>query len=281
MTPSYSRQIAKESGSNFYFSFFFLSKEKRDGIMTVYAFSRLVDDAVDEASDVAKARLEIGLWRKRVESCYGQKDALADHPLLPELSSTIRRFGIPRKYFDDLLTGMEMDLVRKRYSTFSELEDYCYHVAGTIGLLCNHLFGFPDDQSAKEHAVLLGKAFQITNILRDLGSDAQRGRIYIPREDYEHFGLSEENFLKGETSTSFLNLMHFEAERAEAFFRKASETLPDSKGRKLVPARIMSRFYRRILKKLQKENFPVFRKKISLSAPEKLALVAGSVFQSL
>lgn len=136
----YSARIARGSGSNFYWSFFFLPRDKKNAILAVYAFSRLVDDAVDEATSEAKAREEIAQWRRRLKEVYAGETG--GHPLLPELKDAIDRFHIPREYFEDLVTGMEMDLTKRRYETFDELETYCYHVASTIGLLCNHLFGY-------------------------------------------------------------------------------------------------------------------------------------------
>lgn len=269
----HSRRVARESGSNFYFSFFFLPKQKREGLFSVYAFSRLVDDAVDEAADEEEARREIGLWRERLRSCYGNLGNPADpHPILPELVSTIRRFEIPEKYFEDLLRGVEMDLVKKRYETFSELETYCYHVAGTVGLLCNRIFGLKDPRG-EEYAVLLGTAFQLTNILRDVGPDWRRGRIYLPREDLRRFGLDEEA-IPAEASPAFLEMLRFEAARAESYFDRARSVLPFSVRKKILPSEIMTAFYRRILEKLKEENFPVLQKKIALSGWEKFYLIA-------
>jgi phytoene synthase len=274
---SHSRRIASQSGSNFYLSFFFLPKEKRNGILAIYAFSRLVDDAVDEASDTQTAEEQIQLWRKRLHFCFNGSsnrdgDKEVDHPLLAELRDTIQRFRIPKKYFMDLLTGVEMDLAKKRYESFSELETYCYHVAGTIGLLCNCLFGMKEEE-AERYAVLLGTAFQLTNIIRDVGSDLKRGRLYLPRKELAEFGVVESDLLEERVSESFYQLMRFQADRAEEYFEKAFGTLPEEKRKKLVPAEIMSGIYRRILRKLQKENFPVFERKVSLSKTEKLGLV--------
>lgn len=270
----YSRQVAKSSGSNFYYAFFFLSRQKRQGILSVYAFSRLVDDTVDEAPHEEGARREMEVWRQRLNACYGAESQAQgeSHPLIPELQETIRRFSIPQEYFLDLLTGMEMDLVKKRYETFEELDNYCYHVASTIGLLCNQLFGYPSKE-AKDYAIFLGKALQLTNIIRDVGHDGRKGRIYIPREELQRFGVGETDILSGQASPDFLQLMMFQAERAEGYFQKAYQVLPYEKRKGLIPAEVMGRFYHAILKKLQKENFPVFEKKVSLSHIKKWSLV--------
>ncbi|HSA58301.1 MAG TPA: presqualene diphosphate synthase HpnD [bacterium] len=281
---SYSSRIARESGSNFYWSFFFLPRAKKNAIFVIYAFSRLVDDAVDESADEQTARREIALWRRRLAACYGEgavSDPALAHPVLPELKATVEGFSIPRSYLDDLVTGMEMDLDKKRYATFGELETYCYHVAGTIGLLCNHLFGYPDDEAARRYAVLLGKAFQLTNIIRDVGKDAKLGRVYLPREELERFGVAESDLLEGRVAEPFRRLMDFEAERASDYFEQAFAALPGEKRRKIVPAQMMAAFYRALLNKTRAERYPVFEKKVSLRAPEKILLAAKTLVSAL
>lgn len=284
----HSARIARESGSNFYWSFFLLPREKRNGILAIYAFSRLVDDAVDEAESEEKARAEITLWRRRLDLCYSDNGAGApfrslrnspEEAILPELQDAIRRFQMPRQYLEDLLVGVEMDLVKKRYETFSELETYCYHVAGTVGLMCNRLFG-NDDEPSRRYAILLGRAFQLTNIIRDVGKDAKAGRIYLPREERKRFSVGEEEILCERPSPEFFRLMEFQAERAEKTFTSALAELPDRRRRKILPAELMSSFYRRILHKLREEAFPVFEKKVSLSWPEKMALLVKTVIRS-
>ena len=279
-----SARIAGASGSNFYWSFFFLPRVKRNGILAIYAFSRLVDDAVDEAESAEKAREEIALWRRRLDLCYGQNGGPREgdeafHPVLPEVADAVQRFEMPRQYLEDLLIGVEMDLVKKRYETIAELEKYCYHVAGTVGLMCNRLFGY-DDESARQYAILLGRAFQLTNILRDVGKDAKTGRIYLPREDLRKFSVEEKDLLEGRSSDSFRRLMDFEAERAEKAFGQAFAKLSLKRRKKLLPAEMMSSFYRRILDKVRQENYPVFEKTVSLSRAEKLGLLAKTLVRS-
>ena len=251
--------------------------------MTLYAFSRLVDDAVDNATSEVTARQEIQVWRKRLDACF-EENAVEDpailHPILPEMKSTIQKFHIPKATLSDLLTGMEMDLAKNRYKNFQELERYCYHVAGTVGLLCNHLFGL-DDERGRAYALLLGTAFQLTNILRDIGSDAQRGRIYIPLEELARFGLTEESILKAEKSPSMDHLLIFQADRAEGYFKKAYETLPQKIRNQMIPAAMMDAIYHQILKKIRRENFPVFERKVSLSKFKKMGLVMKTLIESL
>lgn len=282
MNHSISRQIAQKSGSNFYYSFFFLSPEKRNGMMTLYAFSRLVDDAVDEAPDEKQARQELEIWRRRLDLCF---DGLSDvspelaHPILPELSQTIKQFGLLQESLADLLKGVEMDLVQKRYVTFQELERYCYHVASTVGLLCNQLFGY-SGEAAKEYAILLGKAFQLTNILRDVGSDARRGRIYLPQDEMLRYGVGEQDIFQGKRTDEAIKLFSFQAERAEDYFQKAFRALDDTKRRKILPAAIMTAFYHRILEKIKEEQFPVLERKVSLSKMEKGCLLGKTLVKS-
>ncbi len=286
----YSARIARRSRSNFYWSFFFLPRAKKNALFAVYAFSRLVDDAVDEAPSAeggeAQARDEIARWKARLADAY--EGRTVGHPLLPELADAVRRFAIPRAYFEDLISGVEMDLTKRRYRTFEELEVYCYHVAGTIGLLCNHLFGFPEDEDAKQYALFLVKAFQVSNILRDVGKDAKLGRIYLPGEELMKYRISEADILEGKgrphgegrSDDAFVDLMQFEADRAEGFFQKAYAALPEAKRRKILPAEIMAAFYHTILKKMREEGFPVFERKVSLTAPEKLGLAAKALVRS-
>ncbi len=239
-------------------------------MFAVYAFSRLVDDAVDEAPDTDSAVREIELWRGRVALVYSdQPFSPSDHPILPELREAVRRFQIPQEYLLDLITGMEMDLLKKRYMTYEELETYAYYVAGTVGLMCQHIFGAVSGE-AKRGAVLLGKAFQLTNILRDVGSDAKRNRIYLPQEDLNRFGVSEADILARKSSLSLLKLLEYEAHRAESLYRQAFEAIPSEDLKRMKSALVMNAIYYRILQKLKKENFPVFDRKVSLSFPEKL-----------
>ena len=252
--------------------------------MTLYALSRLVDDAVDEASDPQAAQDQIKLWRQRIEFCYGESQAIPEnlqHPLLTELKDTIQQFQMPLPYFLDLLEGMQMDLEKNRYPHFQDLEKYCYHVAGTVGLLCNCIFGV-EGAGAKDYAIHLGTAFQLTNILRDVGQDAQKGRIYLPLEDLSHFGISEEDILAGRESKNFTQLMNFEMQRAESFFKQAEADLNKRLRKKILPAEIMSVFYRRILAKLENKNYPVFHEeRVSLKKWEKLGLLGATLVQSI
>src|SRR6267154_215769 len=201
---------AASRGTNFALAFRALPPDQRDAIRAVHAFSREVDDSVDEEPDQGKAREEIQRWRGEVAACYeGEPREPAARALRPHLV----RFRIPRVYLDELLSGVEMDLTQLRYATFEELRRYCYRVASVVGLICLRIFG-DEEERGRVYAENLGMALQLTNILRDIGSDLARGRIYLPLSDLEACGYSEEALTRGERSAPFLQLMRFEADRA-------------------------------------------------------------------
>lgn len=285
MSPSpASREITRQSGSNFAWSFFFLPRERRHGITTVYALCRLVDDAVDEAPDERTARAEVERWRRRLDSCFnGVTPKEAEDPLIvslmEELRETVRRFSIRRDPFEDLLKGVAMDLEHKRYATLGDLETYCYYVAGTIGLLCNAIFGVAGEE-ARTYALRLGTAFQMTNILRDVGSDAGRGRIYLPLEDLARFGVSEGEILRGRMTPPLRCLLEFQAERAKGYFEQAEALLPQGIRRRIVPAEMMRSFYQKILQKIVREGFPVLERKVTLTRAEKVGLLVKVLWRS-
>ena len=209
--------ITKKSGSNFYYSFLFLPKAQRHAICTVYAFCRLVDDAVDSRPSHSEATQELETWRKELDQCYQGQPG---HPLTRELLPIIHQFEIPQDYFQELLSGVEMDLIKNRYATFSNLSEYCYRVASVIGLICIRIFGC-DTQTVREHAIHQGMAFQLTNILRDLATDAGRGRIYLPLDELARFGYSEAELLGLTYNPAFVELMRFQAQRAKRYYEKA------------------------------------------------------------
>lgn len=258
-----SEAIAKRSGSNFLSSFFFLPKSQREAMMVLYALSRTLDDVVDEEQESSKARAQLELWRQWIQGLY-RGDVGDGHPILVEFHAVVLQFGLKEKYVLDLIAGMEMDLEKHDYQTFQELETYCYHVAGTVGLLCNQIFGFQDERTER-YALLLGTALQLTNILRDVGSDAQRGRVYLPVEDMRTFHYTKQELLAGHRSESFLRLMEFEAARADDYFQRANQCLSLSEREQLAAANIMSQVYYGLLQKLRRQQFPVFGNKVGLS----------------
>jgi len=280
-TGNISRALTKASRSNFYYAFLFLPRRKRDALYAVYAFCRVTDDLVDEslaltagadrngALPSAGTPLErLKSWRAELESCFRGEAA---HPVTQRLAEVIRDFRIPHGYFEELLNGVEMDLTKSRYATFAELQQYCYRVAGVVGLMCIKIFGYrrPATRAYAEH---LATAFQLTNILRDLAADAERGRIYLPQEDLRRFGYSDQDLLERRMTPAFHDLMRFEVERAWQFYAAARAILPAEDRRTMLAAEIMGAIYSRILDRIQAAGYDVFSSRIRLSDAHRLWL---------
>lgn len=263
--------------TNFYYSFLFLPEEKRKAIEAVYAFARRSDDAADDQLEPGVAVREINRYRGLLDRCYEEDGASLPSPAWQALAEAIRRFKIPRQPFEDLLLGMEMDLAMdhtsRLYKTFEELELYCYRVAGAIGLIAIEIFEYRNPQT-REYAVNLGKALQMVNILRDVQGDAQRGRVYLPLEDLERFGVDPSKFAERRCDVSFRNLMRFEGERAHGYFEKARRVLPREDRATMKPAEIMGAIYWGLLRKIEKRSYNIFGQKVRLSRPAKLWIAA-------
>ncbi len=273
---STNRRFTNALATNFYYSFIFLPREKREAVEAVYAFARRGDDLADGALSPERAEREIARHREALDRCYA--GAVAEHDEAPagrELSAlarAIRRYRLPREPFEDLIRGLETDLAMDRsavrYERFADLEIYCHRVAGTIGLICIEIFGYRNPR-ARDYALNLGTALQMVNILRDLQSDARRGRIYLPREDLERFGVNPATFAEGKLSDSFIELMQFECDRARHFFQNARANLAPEDRRSLVAAEIMGAIYWRLLGRIERRAYNVFGKPLRLSRPVK------------
>ncbi len=271
--------LTKQSGSNFYYSFLFLPKARRDAMYTVYAFCKAVDSAVDEPPPGSDPKEELRRWRAELDAVYGGSPAW---PIMISLAHHAKALSIPKAYFEELIKGVEMDLVKRRYETFDELSLYCYRVASIVGLICLHVFG-PTTPHAQDYAVDLGMAFQLTNILRDLGTDAEQDRIYLPREDLAHFGYSEADLLQRKDSPQLHEVVRFEAGRARQYYAKARaalESLPASDRRALTVAEIMRAVYSRILDRIERPGHQIFGPRVRLSTSNRLALAAGAWLRS-
>jgi squalene synthase HpnC/squalene synthase HpnD len=275
LTASYAacNRIAREARSSFYLAFFGLRKEKRNALCALYAFMRLVDDVSDEAGDIESKRLGLARWRGLLdEAAAGRTDA---HAILPALADTMKRFEIPSRYFHDLILGAEMDLTVPSYATFDRLSEYCYRVAGTVGLTCLHVFGFHDPK-APDLAERLGLAFQITNIIRDVQVDHEMGRVYLPLEDVARFGVREPD-LQGPITPQLRELLAFETERAWQLYREGAPLVAkvDTDSRATLWALI--RTYSSLLARIEERGFDVFSSRVSLSSAEKIQflLTAG------
>ena len=246
----------------------------------MYAFARRTDDVADGGLTPEAAACQLALHREALDRCYSQPqwpEVGSGLPGLPEnakaefraLAECIRRYSIPRKYFDDLMLGYEMDLRETCYRTFDDLAVYCYRVAGTIGLIAIQIFGYRNPQT-REYAVKLGTALQLVNILRDLESDARRGRVYLPQEELERFGVQPEQFAQGSYSAPFANLMSFQCERALRYFESARRLLAPEDRRSMVAAEIMAAIYWRLLRLIRQQGYNVFGARVQLSRTVKL-----------
>ncbi|MGD1156272.1 MAG: presqualene diphosphate synthase HpnD [Terriglobia bacterium] len=255
--------------TSFYYAFVFLPPEKRRAIEAVYAFARRGDDIADSGLGQTVAAKGLARYRQALEACYAGDQSRLDSPELRALTESIQRFKIPRQPFEDLILGLEMDLTQERYATFEELSLYCYRVASTIGLISIEIFGYRNPR-ARDYAVHLGTALQLVNILRDIQSDAQRGRIYIPQEDLDRFDLRPGELLAGAYHDPFIELMQFECDRARRYFDLARQMLPPEDRRSLVAAEIMAAIYWRLLGRIQKRRYNVFGERVRLSRPLKL-----------
>lgn len=261
-------RITRDSSSNFYYAFKLLPPERREALYATYAFCRFIDDIADDDDKRDPAAL-LAQWREELDRVYGGQPTRA---VARALAASARRFNIPRRYFDEIIDGVEMDLSRTRYQTFAELRLYCYRVASAVGLACIEIFGYRNPQT-RVYAENLGIAFQLTNIIRDVREDAQRGRIYLPLEDLARFGVSEEELLSAGYNDRFERLMAFEAERAQEFYRKAEEAMPAEDRASLLTAEAMRLIYGALLRRIVKSHYRVLNGKVKLSAPHKMLLV--------
>jgi phytoene synthase len=270
-----SRAITRKSASNLALAFIMLPRKKRDGMSALYAFCREVDDVADEDSvPVEQRRQRLAAWRADVRRAFDSGSP--EFPVNQELQPYIRAHRLPFQLFDELIKGCEMDLDTTRYSNWEQLDLYCYRVASVVGLLSIEIFGY-NNAACRDYAVHLGKALQLTNILRDVRTDAERGRIYLPSEELARFSVTEGEILKSEYSDRYEKLAANVAERARNFYRLARETLPPGDRRSMVAAELMGSVYWRLLCKLERQRFDVFGPRPPrLSKPHKLALVIRS-----
>jgi squalene synthase HpnC len=266
-------RIARAAHSSFYLAFYGLRKEKRNSLCALYAFMRLVDNVSDEPGDVDSKRRGLARWRAMLDEAAAGR--MEGHPILPALADTIARFEIPTRYFHDLILGAEMDLTVASYATFDRLSEYCYRVAGTVGLTCLHLFGFRDPR-APDLAERLGLAFQMTNILRDVRSDFEMGRVYLPQEDLDRFGC-EAGDLRGPLKPELRDLLEFEADRTWRLYEEGAPLVGQVDADSRATLWALVRTYSSLLARIEECGFDVFSSRISLSSAEKLQylLTAG------
>jgi phytoene synthase len=268
---AYCQQVTRCSSSNFYYAFRLLDPERREALYAVYAFCRFVDDIADDQGRRDPASL-LAEWRAELARVYA---GTPTHPIGSALADSVQRFALPQSLFVELIEGVEMDLTRRRYATFDELYEYCYRVASTVGLMCIEIFGY-QQPSARDYAVDLGIAFQLTNILRDVLEDSRRGRIYLPLEDVRRFDCTEAELLGGRYSPRIGALMAFECGRARAYYLRARGVLAAEDRGSLAAAEAMRSIYERLLDRLEARHFNVFGPKVTLPRYEKLTLALAA-----
>ena len=267
MTPDeYCQQKAAQSGSSFYYSFMFLPPPRRRAITALYAFCREVDDVVDEVAEPAVARTKLAWWRQEVAKIYA---GTPQHPVAQALVPIVRDFDLPEAHMQLVIDGMAMDLEQTRYLDFATLERYCHRVAGVVGLMSASIFGYTDPATLG-YARDLGIAFQLTNICRDVGEDARRGRIYLPHEDLTRFGVAPSSLLRADYSEPFAKLMAFEVARAREWYARALAQLPAADRRAQRTGLIMAGIYQTLLTEIARDGYRVLDRRTSLTPLRKL-----------
>ena len=269
MNPhDYCQDKAAKSGSSFYYSFMFLPPERRQAITALYAFCREVDDVVDECHDLSLAQTKLEWWRQEVGRVYA---GTPTHPVGHALKDVIKGFRLPQEQLLEIIDGMAMDLSQTRYLDFKGLQLYCYRVASVVGLLAAEIFGYSDRQTLK-YAHDLGMAFQLTNIIRDVGEDARRGRIYLPMDELKRFNVTVADILDARQSENFQKLMESQIERAERYYAQALSQLPVVDRKAQRPGLVMAAIYRALLEEIKRDGCQVLRQRTSLTPLRKLWL---------
>lgn len=276
MTPQqYCQQKTRESGSSFTLSFMFLPKDKRNAMTALYAFCREVDDVVDECTDYQIAQTKLAWWKQEIQRLFHETP---QHPVTQALKPVVNSFGLQEVHFIEIIDGMQMDTQYNRYADFEQLALYCYRVASVVGLLCAQIFGYTD-RATLEYAHDLGMAFQLTNIIRDVGEDARRGRIYIPLDELEQAGVTEQQLLNSQASPQMQALLMKQIERAEMFYDKALNQLPKKDVRAQLPGMMMAAIYRALLQEIKPDPNLVLTHKIILPPFRKLKLAVSAWFK--
>jgi phytoene synthase len=262
----YCQQKAAASGSSFYYSFLFLPPDRRRAITALYAFCREVDDVVDECADAAVARAKLAWWRNEVAAAYRGS---AQHPVARALAEVAPRYNLPEARLAEIIDGMQMDLDYNRYPDFETLRQYCHRVAGVVGLLSAEIFGYTDRRTL-DYAANLGLAFQLTNIVRDVGEDARRNRIYLPLDELARHGVAEADILQARETDAFLGLMKFQIERAQGYYRTAFDHLSPQDRRPQRAGIIMAAIYQTLLEEIRRDGCHVLAQRTSLTPVRKL-----------
>ena len=278
MTPrataayAHCEDLTRRAASNFAWAFRLLPHDRRRALAAVYAFCRAADDLVDEPGEARDPAHLLARWRTELEAAFAGRP---HHPIGVALADAIERFALPRAPFEAVIAGVEMDLQRDRYETWEDLAEYCYRVAAAVGLICIEIFGYKDP-SARQYAVHLGLAFQLTNILRDVGEDGRRGRIYLPRADLQRFDCAEEDLLAGHMTEALRLVMAFECARAGEHYGRARFLLAEEDRQSLAAAEAMRLIYEQLLRRIMFRRYDVFGPKVRLTRPEKAGLAVAA-----
>jgi 15-cis-phytoene synthase len=270
-------RLTRRSRSNFYYAFLTLPRPRREALYAVYAFCRIVDDiadlGVDGAADPAQQHAELGRWRREVARCFEPGEA-PEHPIAQLLAVSVRRYRIPREALEAIIDGVEMDVDGVVFEKAEQLYPYCYRVASAVGLCCIEIFGYTDP-GARQYAVDLGTALQLTNILRDVGADARVGRVYLPRDDLRAHGVTPEDLRAGRYDHAVVALLRMQAARAREYYRRAERAFPGADARSLVPARIMGAIYASLLDEIEARRFQVFGDRVTVPTRRKVGIALG------
>ena len=277
MTPlEYCKQKAAQSGSSFTVSFIFLPKNQRNAMTALYAFCREVDDVVDECSDYQVAQTKLNWWKSEINNLYANTP---QHPVTKALQPVIKQYNLAQEHFLEIIDGMEMDLQFNRYQDFKQLQLYCYRVASVVGLLSASIFGFKNRKTLK-YAHDLGMAFQLTNIIRDVGEDARRGRIYLPLDELKKAKVSEDDILQSRETPQIKELIEYQIERAESYYDKALRELPAEDAKQQRTGLMMAAIYRTLLREIKADSAEkVLSRKTSLPPLRKFMLAARTFFK--
>jgi phytoene synthase len=266
------KTITQQSKTNFYYAFSMLPREKREAIYTLYSFCRQTDDIADSQGPSHKKQKTLDYWEQELFRQFN----FQSHTRFDKVWKIAQKFRIPLEYFLELINGVRMDLTQVRFGSIDDLLNYCYRVASVVGLMSIEIFGYRDER-VKEYAVNLGIALQLTNIMRDVGVDAEMGRVYLPQEDLQKFGVSEQDIIKKKTTDSFLELMHHQYDRAKIYYLKAAAALPHGERRNMIPSQIMKNIYFHLLKIMEKRNFNVLDQKTEIPGLVKVSIAFKTI----
>jgi len=271
------RTITRREAKNFYYAFLTLPAAKRRAIYAAYAFCRLCDDSVDEETSAESKLTALTDLKTNLQAAYSGNSA---SPVYLALADVAKHYDIPQDYFQEIILGVESDLVKDRFANFEELREYCYRVASVVGLICLQIFGYEDD-GAKEYAVDLGLAMQLTNIIRDVREDLDMGRVYLPQDEMAQFGYTEEDLRNCVRNQAFLDLMRFQSQRAREYFDRGFKLLPYLSRRSRACPAVLGALYSKVLDRIEASDYDVLETRMSLSKAEKIRITATTWLGSM